>query len=323
MKTYSVEELFDIDAEEQHEELVVKVQDLREVLNGVDTAFAMCNICDDLTPQAREAIGSSWPIIQKFLDETVRRPKVFTVSSSNGELIVDAETGKVIECDMSTDGEGIDKIAKFDVVEWKNTYAQGNLVSCDILDLGYWKKDGKYEPPTEDWREDFRNDTGLMQDIQDRKEALAKAFGAKLREWLTDNEMRQVIARNRAERLDSGVCHSHDFCDANMAIDEVFTANGLNAPSAIELVNEVWGIAKGNDFFYKAPEKVFFVRDLSGRGVGFVEHTEEQIRTGWADTIAEEEEDEPDGEDNLKYFLENAEVGGSMALDGTEFERIR
>lgn len=48
---------------------------------------------------------------------------------------------------------------------------------------------------------------------------LAMEFSSVLREWLSEEEMLMVLARNAREN-DPLICHSHDFCDANMAMDE-------------------------------------------------------------------------------------------------------
>ncbi len=82
--------------------------------------------------------------------------KVMFVSSSNGSLEVNRETGEVIECFLSDGGEGIDQIAKFDLDEWKKRYETELPDSIDILDLGYWQKDGKYESPEKSWRLEHR-----------------------------------------------------------------------------------------------------------------------------------------------------------------------
>lgn len=52
--------------------------------------------------------------------------------------------------------------------------------------------------------------------------ALADRFAFELRGWLSRREWDEVLARNAREPADSAVCHSHDFCDANMAMDEAF-----------------------------------------------------------------------------------------------------
>lgn len=82
--------------------------------------------------------------------------KQFTVSSSNGELKVDVTTGDVVSCFMGEGGEGIDQIQRFDVAE--NEKYNGREIEegddLDILDFGYWCKDGTYEEPAHDWREE-------------------------------------------------------------------------------------------------------------------------------------------------------------------------
>jgi hypothetical protein len=60
-----------------------------------------------------------------------------------------------------------------------------------------------------------------MSDFETNKVALANAFVAVLTEWLTPEQMFQVRRRN-AQRTSELVCHSHDFCDANMAMDQAF-----------------------------------------------------------------------------------------------------
>jgi len=49
---------------------------------------------------------------------------------------------------------------------------------------------------------------------------IGKRFVTVLEEWLTPAEFEQVRTLN--DSREPGVCHSHDFCDANMAMDEAF-----------------------------------------------------------------------------------------------------
>ncbi len=74
-------------------------------------------------------------------------------------------------------------------------------------------------------------------------EQLGDKFSAILKRWLKPWEMREVAKRNR-EETSEGVCHSHDFCDANMAMDEAWTSFGL---ASIDGENEfeckLWGAA--------------------------------------------------------------------------------
>lgn len=56
--------------------------------------------------------------------------------------------------------------------------------------------------------------------------ALAAEFVTTLKSWLTPVEFLQMRFRNAREESDL-VCHSHDYCDANMAMDEAMRKLGL------------------------------------------------------------------------------------------------
>ncbi|MCK1671087.1 hypothetical protein [Bradyrhizobium sp. 150] len=84
--------------------------------------------------------------------------------------------------------------------------------------------------------------------------AIAEAFAEVLRQWLTREEMEAVRSRN-ASQSNPGICHSHDFCDANMAMDAAF--RGLSIPTCLDLDddtkeheeacrlwNDAWDVAK-------------------------------------------------------------------------------
>lgn len=52
---------------------------------------------------------------------------------------------------------------------------------------------------------------------------LATAFVGVLHDWLTDEEFEEVRRRNREGYEDSAyACASHDFCDANLAMEEAW-----------------------------------------------------------------------------------------------------
>jgi len=57
------------------------------------------------------------------------------------------------------------------------------------------------------------------------EEQIASSFAAILRDWLTPEEFEEMRQRNQAEP-NASICHSHDFCDANMAMDEAMRLNG-------------------------------------------------------------------------------------------------
>jgi hypothetical protein len=82
-------------------------------------------------------------------------PKEIDVRTSNGEITMDGNTGKVLNVVVDPDEDDmIQNIDKFDINEYKKYHKVKVLPSSiDILDLGYWMKDGTYEEPAQDWRE--------------------------------------------------------------------------------------------------------------------------------------------------------------------------
>jgi len=85
---------------------------------------------------------------------------VISITSSHGEFKVDSRTGRVLERErydlQDQDGEFIDNLDRFDLREWVEHYkVHGDAKQdMDILDVGYWMKDGYYEEPAHDWREE-------------------------------------------------------------------------------------------------------------------------------------------------------------------------
>ena len=74
-----------------------------------------------------------------------------------------------------------------------------------------------------------------MTDTRITPEAAAEKFVATLREWLTADEFAEMQRLNTA-KTDPNVCHSHDFCDANMAM-----LDALESFDGVEFVAE-WEI---------------------------------------------------------------------------------
>jgi hypothetical protein len=102
------------------------------------------------------------------------------------------------------------------------------------------------------------------------RRALAREFSNVLRRWLSEREMVEVVERNErtGHKYGRSVCHSHDFCDANMAMAEAFANLGFKScadiaedderegpewTAAADLWNEAWTMAKAADF---NPEKI-------------------------------------------------------------------
>lgn len=88
-----------------------------------------------------------------------------------------------------------------------------------------------------------------------KTETVATEFSKVLRTWLTPAEMSEVVRRN-SEQKDPNICHSHDFCDANMAMDEALrnlrvdmdAEGALQDDNLIDLWNASWGLAKSREF---------------------------------------------------------------------------
>jgi hypothetical protein len=81
---------------------------------------------------------------------------------------------------------------------------------------------------------------------------IAREFSRIIRDWLTPEQLASVIASNSD---DKSTCDTHDFCDANMAMDPAFNVVMGRSP-AVQSNNDcatwgkAWDIAKANDFFY-------------------------------------------------------------------------
>ncbi|MDP2828662.1 MAG: hypothetical protein Q8O37_08650 [Sulfuricellaceae bacterium] len=85
-------------------------------------------------------------------------------------------------------------------------------------------------------------------------DVMAAEFSDLLKSWLSPEEMEEVVRRNEGED-DLNICHSHDFCDANMALHEVFMRHGMDvtdeqgASRFGQKWGEVWQLAKGKQFW--------------------------------------------------------------------------
>lgn len=87
------------------------------------------------------------------------------------------------------------------------------------------------------------------------KEALAAAFVRILRQTIGEDKYAEVGALNGVE-LNPDVCHSHDFCDANMVMDAAFKEFGVDpleygyteedgmSQEVCDLWNAAWDLGK-------------------------------------------------------------------------------
>ena len=78
------------------------------------------------------------------------------VHSSAGELTINADTGEVTNVDVypgEQDTDYLTSIKRFDLKERRKTYPDwADDDHFDILDLGYWSKQGHYAKPEHNWR---------------------------------------------------------------------------------------------------------------------------------------------------------------------------
>jgi hypothetical protein len=78
--------------------------------------------------------------------------------SSHGCILFNPDTGVVVDYDLDNtpDAESYKNIERFDLDEYKKHHGCNHVIGADIdiLDLGYWLKDGTYEEPAHDWREE-------------------------------------------------------------------------------------------------------------------------------------------------------------------------
>jgi hypothetical protein len=81
---------------------------------------------------------------------------------------------------------------------------------------------------------------------------LANEFSNVINRWLSTKELKEIRKRNKTQEYD-GVCASHDFCDANMAMYEAWCGvigrePNFAADADIKLWNAAWDIAKKSGF---------------------------------------------------------------------------
>lgn len=99
-------------------------------------------------------------------------------------------------------------------------------------------------------------------------ESLARSFADHLRDYLDTKELDAAIRLNEVDpdAASGKVCHTHDFCDANMAMFDAFKATvgralfmswdveagrctQADCDADLTLCNEAWTMAKANRFY--------------------------------------------------------------------------
>lgn len=82
-------------------------------------------------------------------------------------------------------------------------------------------------------------------------EMLANAFSRILRKELTESIINEIIRRNREEN-NPNVCHTHDFCDSNVIMDDALATLGvitdIQSDRQQYLWCAAWDLAVKNEF---------------------------------------------------------------------------
>lgn len=87
-------------------------------------------------------------------------------------------------------------------------------------------------------------------------EDLAREFSKALKLQLSEDELREIVRRNRAE-MHPRICHTHDFCDTNTILLKVFKKHGMDISDEGgtdrwgRLWDEAWNTAKAAEFWVK------------------------------------------------------------------------
>jgi hypothetical protein len=84
------------------------------------------------------------------------------INSSHGHIQIDLDSGEIInvEADVDAFAEWVENIECFDIGEYREFYRdyEGKDTSFDILDLGFFRKDGRYIPPSKGFRNEMKRD---------------------------------------------------------------------------------------------------------------------------------------------------------------------
>ena len=101
---------------------------------------------------------------------------------------------------------------------------------------------------------------------EDKATDLAKEFSRVLNSWIPEKIFEVNLRNKEASYKLNNCCASHDFCDANMAMDEAFQKvmqrefvffndeypeTEQQNEDDTDLINAAWNLAKENDFYCK------------------------------------------------------------------------
>ena len=101
------------------------------------------------------------PVLKATTTKPLLKATIGTIRSSNGVVMIDLSTGKVVKVYGDSDWKKhVDTIDHYDLAEYREFYhdIEGNDTSFDILDIGYWTMHGKYVPASKQYRADIAED---------------------------------------------------------------------------------------------------------------------------------------------------------------------
>jgi hypothetical protein len=93
-----------------------------------------------------------------------------------------------------------------------------------------------------------------MTTLMPTPETLAREFADALEAILSPKDMREIVRRNRGE-THPRICHTHDFCDANVVLFDVFIKYGMDIAAEGgrqrwgKLWDDSWQAAKAAEFW--------------------------------------------------------------------------
>lgn len=94
-------------------------------------------------------------------------PETFTIRSSGADITADVHTGFMVKAELHNpdddEYQDLKQIDRFNVAEYGQWLGRplANGDEADILDIGYWMRNGYYEPPVEDHRQIARGEREL------------------------------------------------------------------------------------------------------------------------------------------------------------------
>lgn len=142
--------------------------------------------------------------------------KEIDVRSSNGTISADPVTGKVLSVSSAFPDNYITQIERFDLDEYKKYHNTDVLPqSIDILDLGTFMKDGSYEGPEAEWREEMKQPRfekgGSLSPKKRAFIAFVNEFPTNAKSWYMATNELPDIHYDLATRYNETATHKYKF----------------------------------------------------------------------------------------------------------------